>query len=399
MGVARSDMAGLFWGSSFLLVLAYAVVADHVTCATASRGRRSPGFLRLHLPTSVAKPGESAEGSLSVTLPRTFLPGYVVRFRLPLAWLDRRIDGFRAQLAPGNNAVTVRFTAGQRGQFSASRAAFEVRDILGFTSRSFFVPVAESIRVFPRLARAESIRVTEDGGEAARYATRRRRSDELLEVRKYYPGDDVRKLNWKVFAHVRELLIRVGEETPPPQSRFLFLLDSTANPLVPETLRGEYLDAVVESCASTVAAVLDGGTEALFMWPGRRAAKAFTQESLTDLLGVLAGVAWEEPGWRPELPFRAGLHAVLFSTPGSPALPGLVTELRGRGWKVSLLLKDMEVARTRLRPRLRDLIFIAEGGRKDRAGATSPKQLKEFRDARDAAMSRYGALLVGGAAP
>lgn len=46
------------------------------------------------------------------------------------------------------------------------------------------------------------------------------RSDELYEVRQYHPGDDPRRVNWKVYAHTGEPALREGELLPPPASEY-----------------------------------------------------------------------------------------------------------------------------------------------------------------------------------
>ncbi|ULQ61167.1 DUF58 domain-containing protein [Brucepastera parasyntrophica] len=51
-------------------------------------------------------------------------------------------------------------------------------------------------------------------------------SEELYEIRPYFPGDDPRKINWKVFAHIGDISIRKGELLPPPSSEYFFLLYS-----------------------------------------------------------------------------------------------------------------------------------------------------------------------------
>ena len=386
-------MAGLFWGSSFLLATVYALVANHVTRLAASRGRQTPGFLELHLPAAVSAPGEPAAASLSVSLPRVFLPGFVIRFALPLSWENRRIDGVRAPLAPGKNVVRIAFQAAHRGDYRAENAVFDVRDILGLTSGRFRVPVKESVKVYPRLNPTTQVRQAQDGGEAPRYAIHKRKSDELLEVRKYYPGDDVRKLNWKVFAHINELFVRIGEQTPPPQSRLLFIVDSTANEIIPPFLRDDYLDCLVEACASAMAAMLGGGAEVFFIWPGVSSARPFGQESISDLMGVCAGLSWVKPGWLPTLPARAGMHGVVFSTPGSPELARVMNELRSRGWKASLFLKDLVVPhRLRGVTKPRDLLILPpEGTVRRSVPVPSARSLETFRDALRRTQMLYGA--------
>lgn len=54
-----------------------------------------------------------------------------------------------------------------------------------------------------------------------------RRSEDLYESRQYIPGDDPRKMNWKVFAHTGDLAIREGELLPPPSSEYVFIMNTT----------------------------------------------------------------------------------------------------------------------------------------------------------------------------
>ncbi len=333
-----------------------------------------------------------------MTLPRVFLPGFSARARLPLAWHDRRIDGAAAALSPGENRRTVRFRAEKRGAYAADRALIEVRDILGFSSRSLSVPLSESVKVLPRAApRTRMVRAPEEGGDAARFTSRRRRSEELLEVRKYFPGDDPRRVNWKVFAHIGELFLRIGEETPPPESRFLFILDTTENPLVPAAISADYLDGIVEGCASVMASFMGSGMDLQLLHPTDGKSRAYTRESLDDLLGLLADVWWFPGEWRPELPSRARMHAVVFSTPGSPSLPGIMSALSGRGWKASLYLGEAPAAPAPRRLGLRDLFLVTEdrprlfGG----TGRQPSRLLRPLEDARHAALSRWGRAVGG----
>ncbi len=62
-----------------------------------------------------------------------------------------------------------------------------------------------------------------------------RRSEELYEARRYFSGDDPRKINWNIFAHTGELAIREGELLPPPSAEFLFRVNAS----MPVGFRGD----------------------------------------------------------------------------------------------------------------------------------------------------------------
>jgi uncharacterized protein (DUF58 family) len=253
------------------------------------------------------------------------------------------------------------FTASSRGAYSSTEAVLEIRDLLGFASSRLSVPLGESLTVFPSLLPAEELtRLMEQADEATVYARRRRRNEELLEVRKYYPGDDVRRLNWKVLAHLNELFLRVGEEVPPPESRILVVLDCTTNPLVPLRASAEYLDRLVEAAASLMAALAARKIEVMLSVPGARECRSYGEESLPRMLAALAGIWWTDAPWAPELPSRRGLYVAVFSTPGSPGLDRIMRMARDQGWGASLFLKSPEPGNPPPRTGIRDLLFVSQ---------------------------------------
>jgi uncharacterized protein (DUF58 family) len=377
-GLIRADLAALFWGSSFLLFSAYAVSAGHVLRFALQRRRATgPDFLSLILPAAGIFPKEKTEAQLSARLPRSFPPGFGVRLSLPLSWHDRRIGAIASRLAPGGNQVSIPFTAECRGAYASADAVIEIRDLLGFTAHRLAVPLRETLTVFPSLSPPREVAAfMEQADDSAVYAARRRRSEELLEARKYYPGDDVRRLNWKVFAHMNELFLRIGEEVPPPESRILFVLDCTANPLVPRAVAADYLDRLVEACATLIVSLLGRRIDVMFSLPGERACRSYTEESQAALLSALARAWWTDAAWNPELPGRRSLHVTVFSSPGSPGLERIVSRVKSQGWSMSLLIKGLDEELPAPARRLKDFLFLPEragpgvpttAGRRERA--------------------------------
>jgi uncharacterized protein (DUF58 family) len=221
--------------------------------------------------------------------------------------------------------------------YRSTEAFLEVGDVLGFTANRLAVPLCETLTVFPTLSEPRAFPwAAQEGGESLTRRRRRRRTEDLLEVRTYVPGDDVRKLNWKVFAHMDQLFVRVGEETPPPDCLLLLLLDTAANPLVPACMADEYLDRLVESCASAASALLAQRVDLWLAAPGLRECRTFTEESRAALLALLADAAWTLADWTAVLPARRAMHVLLFSSPGSPALRRILSAIAARGWSESL---------------------------------------------------------------
>lgn len=385
VGLARADLASLFWGASFLLYALYAILASHVSLFLLSRRKRTePDFLTVILPQSGMNPGDNGDAFVSARLPRALPPGFIVRFSLPLSWHDRLFDSITCGLGAGATERPIRFRAAMRGAYRSSEAILEVRDLLGFTANRMSVPVAGALTVHPALTREQSWRILAEGEAPSVTTTRRRRSEELLEVRKYYPGDDARRLNWKVFAHSRELFLRVGEETPPPESRILFVLDTSENPLIPRQLRDQYLDALVDSCASAMDALLNDRTAVLLCRPGAGDCRQYGQEKRTELLAALADQWWAGQPWQLPLPALPRLHAAVFSSPGSPGLGSILSQIRDRGWSTSLFMKAPPGPARAPLLHLRDLLFLPAGTSKP----DSPAALARARIMLNNALSR-----------
>jgi uncharacterized protein (DUF58 family) len=382
-GVIRADLAALFWGSSFLLFSAYALAAGHVfRLALRRRQFTRTEFLSLILPAAGIFPDETAEAQIAAQLPRSFPPGISVRLLLPLSWHDRRVDAITSRLAPGRNARSVSFSATCRGAYASAEAVFEIRDLLGFTAHRLSVPLRETLTVFPFLSPLpDAAHFMEQSEESAIYAPRRRRSEELLEARKYYPGDDVRRLNWKVFAHVNELFLRIGEEVPPPETRILFVLDCTANPLVPRAMAADYLDRLVESCASLLVSLLGRRIDVMLSLPGVPACRSYTEESRPAVLAALADAWWTDAAWKPDLPGRRSLHVAVFSSPGSPGLERIVSRVKSLGWSMSLFIKGLDPEPPAPVRRVEELLFLPQKSAASAPPTVGRRERAAFMDA------------------
>jgi uncharacterized protein (DUF58 family) len=83
------------------------------------------------------------------------------------------------------------------------------------------------------------------------------RTDDLTDHRPYIPGDDPRRINWKLYGHApsSELFVREGEPEPPPHSRLIILLDTQVDGGLYGPAEG--LRAVDLLCGNALAAALE----------------------------------------------------------------------------------------------------------------------------------------------
>jgi uncharacterized protein (DUF58 family) len=358
-GILRADLAALFWGSTFLLAAAYAATGCLLVRRRLSRrSRAGPGLLGVRLPASVAGPGAVAEAQLSADLPRGFLPGIGVRAVLEPSWHDRTLGPIGAALAPGENRLRLPFTAGRRGAYALQQATLEAADVLGLARVRMRVPLDERITVPPATSpRRAGTREPDEGGAAAEHMRRKRRSDELLETRRYVAGDDPRRLNWKLLAHAGELFLRLGEEAPPPRARLLAVLDTTEHPALSAGRSDAALDGLVEDCAAELAALLRRGNAVCVSMPGAPRCETWTAERLPALRALLADAWWTPAGSPLVLPNDRSVRVVVFALTGSPSLERILADLRSRRWRTTLALREAPAPAARPRPTVRTLLF------------------------------------------
>ena len=104
----------------------------------------------------------------------------------------------------------------RHGKYELTGFKLIFQDIFGFTHYELGFEFEQEIAVLPYFTDDISIPYfTNEGGDQAIQNASKVSSTDFFENRKYYPGDDVRRINWKIFAHIDELHIREVEKIPP----------------------------------------------------------------------------------------------------------------------------------------------------------------------------------------
>jgi uncharacterized protein (DUF58 family) len=341
IGALRMELAAILWGSSFCLLAVYSLLANRLTQATLRRFfEKAPDPVDFTLSATGVFPRRPATAQLNAELPRLRAPGVKIRFEILLHWPGRKPLRLSKDLRAGRNHHVFEFFPPYRGCYQSREIHIVIGDLLGFTRLPLTLALAEKLRVYPAVQLEAARRPPSlEGGQEENRGSRRKRSEELLEVRKYFPGDDVRKVHWKVYAHTSQLFLRIGEEIPPPESRFLVILDSAPTPVVPGRIEADYLDALVQALAATVLEVLARGYRVYFTLCDSPQLKQFTLEKKLRLLADLAGVWWNDR-YALELPLHHPYQILLFSSPGSANLPRIMNDLQKRGGEVKLFFPD-----------------------------------------------------------
>ena len=279
-GILRNELTLILLGTVFLAILVYSYLGvfllgllHHLSIRTLSlvispeavpAGSEGELYVRTGSPAAeYIRPDGSTTGKI-----RLFrLPAILVRCELCLETADGRV--IRHYINPGVGKYS-RFPVKERGAYFGKHDSFVVFDALGFFRLSLPIRQNEGARLLslPH-PREEHISLSvRSGGTEQRNDPNYRKSDELTDHRPYVPGDDPRRINWKLYGHapMGELFVREGESRPPPHSRLLILLDTEADSSLytPDEAR----HAVDLLCETALAAALDFSTRGMDIFIG-----------------------------------------------------------------------------------------------------------------------------------
>jgi uncharacterized protein (DUF58 family) len=163
------------------------------------------------------------------------------------------------------------FTAEKRGAYFSSFDEFAVFDILGFFRLAFRLPAEEGARllVSPRAA-DEPLPVNARAGDSSlKPEFSFQRTDNLIDHRPYIPGDDPRRINWKLYGHGGGLFVREGEREPPPHSNIIILIDTEYDSLLysaPSARHG--IDLLCENALAAAIACSESGMDVVIGFTG-----------------------------------------------------------------------------------------------------------------------------------
>jgi uncharacterized protein (DUF58 family) len=292
--------------------------------------------------------GKNAEpvlyGERAGRFPR--LPGILARYELQLTTRDGREVRhiFDPDISSGLPAART-FIVSERGAYYGDQDRFIICDILGLFHVSRPIPQDKGPRLLamPAVA-AEMIPVyIQSGGDSQRQTLRYQRTDNLIDHRPYMPGDDPRRINWKLFGHAGDLFVREGEPEPPPHSKLSILIDTLADPAFYSPNAGRQgVDLLCENALAIALEYERRGMEIMLGFSGEKLINVKPGE----LAAFLSYPAAALPGTEQDLPASPGDRSVLIL-----ALPRTATETTA----LDRFLKNRQDGKT-------DLVFLHNKG-------------------------------------
>lgn len=151
-----------------------------------------------------------------------------------------------------------------RGRYFYRQQYLVLKDLCDFFAVQLMQPrsVSRVYTVAPRLQPFEAGSPPELSVHTVQDVPQLERTAELYESRPYFPGDDPRKIHWKLYAHTGGLSIKLGAFEPPPVKHVSIYIEA------PRVLRKQdrklvedVFDAFVGRLASFILQLLNTGIE------------------------------------------------------------------------------------------------------------------------------------------
>jgi hypothetical protein len=222
IGYSRREIALIFISCAFSAVLVYCFISILIVGLVF---RKKIGISFQIVLSEKANIHERISASVS-HCPRFLqflkIPGIIIRCETRLSTADKRLIRFIFDpLYPDG------FIANERGAYYRSGDAFVFSDAMSFFSLK---NALDSLPYPPLLVSPNPTKKSGappmKGGDTLRVGACVLKGENLVDHRPYVPGDDPRRINWKLFSHARELFVRDEERTPPFHSSVLLFLDT-----------------------------------------------------------------------------------------------------------------------------------------------------------------------------
>jgi len=269
LGYIRNELILTLLGAIFLAVLLYCFTGIFLLGIL---HRRRAQRIAADMVFKKIYAGEEGELRFSQGDRLFAIPGILVRYKLKLETLDHRKINHIVDLSKSGKDFSS-FSVPERGAYYGAFDELLFLDAMGLFRLVFPIKREDTPRLLaaPVAAEEKVYFYIRSGGREKTREVSFRKTDELTENRPYVPGDDPRRINWKLYGHGpgAELYVREGESVPPSHSRLLILLDTQVDPALynPEEGRKE-IDMLCVNALAAIAELNQPGTEILLGYTG-----------------------------------------------------------------------------------------------------------------------------------
>ena len=151
-----------------------------------------------------------------------------------------------------------------RGRYFYKRQYLNIRDFAGFFAVLYMQPPCLSVPYTvvqpvlpPDKALSPNLR-----SHAVNDLPSQERMNELYESRPYFPGDDPRKIHWKLYAHTNTLSIKLGAFEPPPVKRLaIYIEEPVCMKKKERALTAAVFDAFIGRLSGVIIELLNAGIQ------------------------------------------------------------------------------------------------------------------------------------------
>jgi uncharacterized protein (DUF58 family) len=172
--------------------------------------------------------GEESTFRITVVNSKHRLSSYSLKIHLPRGLTTEARWAYLACVRPGSSGTaSVDAVFRRRGVYSYGDFTIETSFPFIFFTRRLSVPVEGEIVVYPRL-RDVDVEGVRRGAFGEFHLSRPGRSDDLLMVREFRSGDDLKRIHWKASARTSMLMIKEFSEQEP--RAVTFVLDNSGAP-------------------------------------------------------------------------------------------------------------------------------------------------------------------------
>ncbi|NNM53652.1 MAG: DUF58 domain-containing protein [Spirochaetales bacterium] len=149
-------------------------------------------------------------------------------------------------------------------------------------------------------------------------------SSTIGETRPYLPGDDVRRMNWRLWAHTAQPFVRATEWLPPPLGETLWVFDTSVPPGTALSAGEHWLDL---RAAALLAALAQTATWHLYI----PSSSVHLRGEASDIFSAQKALAAITNTTEARLPKLLRRKAIVVSGPGCPGLESLLLVAQQKG--------------------------------------------------------------------